>query len=202
MDVEKQRKYSLSFTSIGIRRLETVEVVRAYRRQPDWSEIRRAIVRDNIISLNSENTRKRVGIEIIKRLRNLEDKELAFLAEAVDDDQLAMLWVAVCRTYPVLRSFSQDVVAARFANNAPDVPRTAWSAFIQEEALEHPKLAKLTEKSQHQLEIRAFGMLRECHLLDRDSNITPLYPSERFLLLLRERAPEDLSVFPKAGVVL
>lgn len=198
----RNQNYSLSFTSIGARRIETAEVARAYVEVPDWTEIRRRIVEDNIISLNKESTRKRVGAEIVKRLRNLDGEELAFLAESVDDDQLAMTWVAICRTYPVLWSFSTDVLAARFKGMIPDVPRTAWAAFVEEEAAEHPELANLTEKSLKQLELRAFGMLCECRLLDKELNITPLYPSARFASLIREKAPRDLGLFPKAGALL
>ena len=119
--VDREQKYSLSFTSIGARRLETIEVARAYVDCSDWAEVRCRIVKDDIISLNKESTRKRVGGEIIKRLRMLDADEVAFLADAVDDDQLAMTWVSICRAYPVLHSFSTDVVAARFAKMVPDV---------------------------------------------------------------------------------
>lgn len=196
------QKYCLSFTSIGLRRLETVEVGRAYVDCGDWSEVRRRIVEDDILSLNKESTRKRVGLELIKRLRALSDDEAAFLCEAVDDDQLAMAWVAVCRTYPVLRAFSARVVAGRYAKMLPDVPRTAWAAFIDDEEMDHPELAALTEKSRHQLELRAYGMLRECRLIDEDYNITPLYPSLRFADLVRSREALDLEIFPKVGALL
>ena len=179
---DSEQKYSLSFTSIGARRPETVEVARAYVDCLDWTEVRRRIVEDNIISLNKESTRKRVGSELVKRLRMLDTDEMAFLADAIDDDQLAMIWVVICRTYPV--------------------PRTAWTAFVDEESMDHPELARLTDKSRKQLEIRAFGMLRECRLLDGAYNITPLYPSPRFATLVRERAPWDIELFPKAGVLL
>ena len=138
---DSEQKYSLSFTSIGARRSETVEVARAYVDCLDWTEVRRRIVEDNIISLNKESTRKRVGSELVKRLRMLDTDEMAFLADAVDDDQLAMIWVVICRTYPVLRAFSTNVVAARFSKMVPDVPRTAWTAFVDEESMDHPELA-------------------------------------------------------------
>ena len=202
MTSNERQKYSLSFTSIGARRFETAEVARAFVDTPDWTEVRRRIVEDDIISLNKESTRKRVGAEIIKRLRMLDADEVTFLADAIDDDQLAMTWLAICRTYPVLYSFSTDVVAARFSNMVPDVPRTAWAAFVDEQSVDHPELARLTEKSLKQLEFRAFGMLRECRLLDNAGNITPLYPSARFADLIRERAPQDIELFPKAGVLL
>lgn len=78
MTGNERQKYSLSFTSIGARRLETAEVARAFVETSDWAEVRRRIVEDDIISLNKESTRKRVGAEIIKRLKMLDADELAF----------------------------------------------------------------------------------------------------------------------------
>lgn len=86
---DSEQRYSLSFTSIGTRRPETAKVARAYVDCLDWAEVRRRIVEDNIISLNKDSTRKRVGSELIKRLRMLDADEVTFLADAVDDDQLA-----------------------------------------------------------------------------------------------------------------
>lgn len=199
---DNEQKYSLSFTSIGARRPETADLARAYVDCLDWTEVKRCVIEDNIISLNKESTRRRVGSELIKRLKMLDADEMAFLADAVDDDQLAMIWVVICRTYPVLRAFSTEVVATRFSKMVPDVPRTVWEAFIEEESIDHPELAHLTDKSRRQLEIRAFGMLRECHLLDDAYNITPLYPSTRFTTLIRVHAPQDIELFPKVGVLL
>ena len=200
--VDSAQKYSLSFTSIGLRRLETAEACRAYTDCGDWTEVRRRIVEDDILSLNKESTRKRVASEVIKRLRTLDEEETAFLADAVGDDQLAMTWVAVCRTYPILRAFSTRVVAARYAKMMPDVPRTAWAAFVDDEELDHPEIGRLTDKSRHQLELRAYGMLRECRLIDAEYNITPLYPSLRFADLVRSRESLDLEIFPKVGALL
>ena len=122
---DSEQKYSLSFTSIGARRPETVEVARAYVDCLDWTEVRRRIIEDNIISLNKEGTRKRVGSELVKRLRMLDTDEMAFLADAIDDDQLAMIWVVICRTYPARvpgqrrrRALLQD--GARRAANGVD----------------------------------------------------------------------------------
>ncbi len=187
---------------MGARRVETAEVARAYVDCRDWDEVKRRIVQDNLANLNAESTRKRFASEVAKRLRNLHDGEIAFFADAVVDDQRAMLWVAICRTYPILRSFSRDVVSARFANMVPDVPKTAWLAFVEDEKPDHPELERLTEKSLKKLEIRTFGMLRECRLIDAGFNITPLYPSERFAALLRGSAPQELEHFPWVGVFL
>lgn len=201
-NVPRQTKYCLSLTGAGTYRAETLEAARAFIECRDWGEVRRLIVEENLISLNSEGNRKRIGGEIIKRLNTFDTEELDFFAHALDDDQLAMLWIALCRTYPIVHSLAREILVPRYANMAPDLPKTAYTAFADDIAFEHPEYARLTDSSKKKIEIRIFGMLRDCRLIDGDFKITPLYPSERFVSLLRETAPKDLELLPKVGALL
>lgn len=200
--VDTSRKYSLSITGAGTYRVETAMVARDYLDCCDWTLVRRHIVDDDLMTINSISSRERSGGEIIKRLKTLSNDELEFFAFAMDDDQLAMLWLVLCRTYQFLHSFSENVVAARYNRMVSDLPRTTYLAFIEEEGYEHPELAALTEKTKKKIESQVFMMLRDCHLLNDADIITPLYPTERFVNLVRATNPDDLNIFPKAGALL
>ena len=193
--------YCLSLTGASTRCSETIAAARAYVDCHDWDEVSRLIVDENLFGLNSDSNRKRIRNEITKRLKALSDEEIVFLSNALDHDQFAMLWVALCRTYPIVRSVATELLVSRFDRMLPDLPRGAYKAFIEEEKYEHRELADLTEKSLDKVEIRVFGMLRDCRLLDDSYRITPLYPSERFASLVAATHPEDLSLFPKVGVL-
>ncbi len=192
----------MSLTGASTRYSETLAASRAYADCRDWSEVRRLIVDENLFGLNSDGNRKRIGGEVLKRLKTLNEDEVVFLSDAVNHDQPAMLWVALCRTYPIVRSVATELLTARFDRMLPDLPKEAYRAFVEEEKYDHPELAALTEKSLNKVEIRVFGMLRDCKLLDKSLKITPLYPSERFVSLLRNANSEDLELFPKAGALL
>ena len=200
--MRKSENYCLSLTGAGTYRAETLEVLHAYLECRDWREVRRLVVEDNLINLNSDGNRKRIGGEIIKRLQTLAIEELEYFDESIDDDQSAMLWVALCRTYPILYSFARNVLAARYANMVPDLPKTSYLAFTEEIEFDHPEYARLTESSKKKIEIRIFGMLRDCRLIDSAFLITPLYPSVRFVELVGQTSPEDLKLFPKVGALL
>lgn len=199
---KSSKEYCLSLTGASTRYIETMAAARAYVNCGDWTEVRRLIVEENLFGLNSDGNRKRIGGEVLKRLKTLSDEEVAFLANAIDHDQPAMLWVSLCRTYPIVRSVATDLLVARFDRLLPDLPRETYRAFVEDEKYEHPDLAKVTDKSLDKVEIRVFGMLRDCKLLDKSLNITPLYPSERFVALLRDSSPEDLELFPKVGALV
>ncbi|MEF9875698.1 MAG: DUF1819 family protein [Gordonibacter sp.] len=200
--ISNKNKYCLSLTGAGTYRAEALEAARAYLECQNWREVRHRIVDEDLLSLNSEGNRKRIGGEVIKRLKTLTLEETAFFVSSVDDDQLAMLWVAFCRTYPILRSFSSGVLSVRYRDMIPDVPKETYRAFVEDEEYDHPELAALTESSQKKIEIRIYGMLRDCRLIGAGFNITPLYPSEAFAELIRANSPEDLLLFPKVGALL
>lgn len=199
---KSNNEYCLSLTGASTRYTETMAAARAYADCRNWSEVRNLIVDKNLFGLNSDGNRKRIGGEVLKRLKTLNEDEVIFLADAVGHDQPAMLWVALCRTYPLVYSVSSELLASRFDRMIPDLPRETYRAFIEEEKYDHPELAALTEKSLEKVEIRIFGMLRDCKLLDDSLKITPLYPSEGFVSLLRGANPGDLNLFPKAGALI
>lgn len=106
--------YSLSMSGSSVRRPETVETARLYLDLGDWNAVRRQVVEDNLYQLNAESSRKRVAGELIKRLRTLTDDEIRFLVDSHLDDQSAMLWVSVCRTYQFVSTYFSMGFASGF----------------------------------------------------------------------------------------
>lgn len=193
--------YCLSLTGAGTYKQEMVLLARAYLDSGCWDDVKASVVDENLLQLNTDGNRKRIGSELIKRLKTLSPEELEFLANATGDDLSAIVWVAFCRTYPFVREFSNELIAERFAKMKPDVPRVTYQAFVEDKMYEHPELANLTVASREKVGIRVFGMARDCGLLDRSGLITPIYPSPAFVSLIKRSDPADLFVFPKVGAI-
>lgn len=190
------REYCLSMSGSAVRVSESMLAAELYLEHGDWDEVRNRIVDDNLFQLNAESSRKRVALEIVKRLRTLTEGELDFLARAYGDDRLAMLWVAVCRTYPFVRELSEREIAGRYNRTIPTFTETAYEAFFDEQVDIHPELAELTGGSCKKMRNQIFVMLKECRLLADDGTITPLYPSPAFASALDAKHAEDLHLFP------
>ena len=199
MAVSMSSNYCLSLTGAGTYKQEMVTLARAYLES--WNDVKAQILNDNILQLNSEGNKKRIGSELIKRLKTLEPDELEFLATSSGDDLSSIAWVSYIRTYPFMREFSQELIEERYSKMKPDVTKEVYQAFVEDKMYEHPELAKLTEASRDKVKIRVFGMARDCSLLDREGTITPIYPSPAFASLLKRSHPEDLSAFPKVGAL-
>lgn len=193
--------YSLSLTGAGTYKQEMILLARTYLDTGIWDAVKASVLDDNLLQLNTDSNRKRIGSELIKRLKTLSPEDLEFLVNATGDDLSAIVWVAFCRTYPFVREFSGELIAERYAKMKPDVTKEVYQAFVEDKMFEHPELAKLTDASREKVKIRVFGMARDCGLLDREGTIMPIYPSPSFVSLIKSSDPEDLSLFPKVGAI-
>ena len=148
--------YSLSMSGSSIRRPETLETARLYLDLGDWIEVRKKVVEGNLYQLNAESSRKRVAGELIKRLRTLTDEEIRFLVDSHLDDQSAMLWISVCRTYVFVSGLSATVLRDRYESGIPFYTDGAYEAFFEQESQTHPELLKLTEAGKKKMRNQIF----------------------------------------------
>jgi len=188
--------YSLSMSGSSVRRPETLETARMYLEIGDWKEVRRRVIDENVYQLNAISSRKRVAGELVKRLSTLTDDEVNFLVSSYGDDQSAMLWVSVCRTYEFVSTLSVSIIKDRYNSGIPSFTEGAYEAFFEQEAEIHPELDKLTEEGRKKMRNQILRMLVECDLVSEDGTITPIYPSPSFASAIDPGHLDDLDLFP------
>ena len=188
--------YSLSMSGSSVRRPETLETARMYLEIGDWKEVRRRVIDENVYQLNAISSRKRVAGELVKRLSTLTDDEVNFLVSSYGDDQSAMLWVSVCRTYEFVSTLSVSIIKDRYNSGIPSFTEGAYEAFFEQEAEIHPELDKLTEEGRKKMRNQILRMLVECDLVSEDGTITPIYPSPGFASAIDPGHLDDLDLFP------
>ena len=189
-------KYLLSFTACPMRRPECVTIARSYLDLRDWKAVRSAIDNDDILMIRSLSSRKRIGLELCKRMRRLSEEELQILADCGDSAQESnMCWVAICRTYEFVRDFLDNVISARWSDGLGDLPQGAYEGFFSEASLTHPELETLSEGTRQRLRNQLFQMLREVGFINADGALLPyLVP----FALEPGIAPEERRFFPTA----
>lgn len=198
--------YSLSMSGASLRRPESLITARLYLENRDWKETRRQIIDDDLYQLNAVSSRKRISGELVKRLATLTDQEISFLVDAYGDDQSAMFWVAICRTYQFVSDLSVNVIVDRYSRSIPEYTVGAFEQFFDEQSAVHPELGKLSKLGHDKMRNTVFRLLVECGLVSQQGTqqhgkITPLYISEPFRAALDpERAQQDIALFP--GVTL
>lgn len=190
------KNYCLSMSGASARMTESMIAAQTYLELNDWNATRKTIVDDNLFQLNAESSRKRISSELVKRLRTLTDEEVNFFVSSYGDDRCAMLWCAICRTYPFVRDLSIQLVAGRYDRSIPDLTREAYEAFFEEQAELHPELGSLSAMSKDKVRNVVFRMLDECCLVDKQGKITPLHPTPAFKSALCDDHADDLLLFP------
>ena len=191
-------RYVLSFTACPMRRPECITAARSYLELGDWKAVRSAIEKDDILMIRSESSRKRIGLEIVKRLKNLSDSEIGRLAECGDSqEQTALVWIAICRTYEFIRDFLGDVVFVRWRDGLGNLPQGAYESYVEEASVLHPELSSISDGTKTRLRNQLFQMLREVGIIDADDVLQPcLLPFG-----MEERlVPDERVFFPTANL--
>ncbi len=138
--------------------------------------------------------------ELVKRLRTLTDDEVQFLVDSYGDDQSAMLWISVCRTYEFVNDLSESILCERYESGIPTYTKGAYEAFFEEQAALHEELERMTPAGRKKMRHQVFRMLVECDLVSEQGDITPIHPSPNFARVIDIDHRDDLDIFP--GVTL
>jgi hypothetical protein len=189
--------YSLSFTGSAVRKAESILLARCYREENDWQAVSKAAIDDDLLMIHAVSSRKRVSSELIKRLRNLSQEEIEYLASATPTEQNLLLWIAICRTYQFAEDFSREVIADRFKGLSATITPGVFEGFYDEQSSIHPELRAISEKTHERLRNQFLQMVREVGLADEEGKVQPVFLSPALALLLEKHNQDEYSLFPQ-----
>lgn len=189
--------YKMSFSTGGLFITESLTVAALHRRDEPWSTTLKRALTERATHLPKAASNRRSLREIVNRLQTLSEAELAYLVEGADrGDQQALLWVAACRAYRLVREFATEIVQDRYLAYQMDVPQETFDIFFEAKAEWHDELSGLSASTRSKVRQVLFRMMREAGILSRDNQILPAFLSPRVRVLIEENAPQDLDFFP------
>lgn len=193
---EQPARYKLSFTT-GRLFLQHASLASAmHGRLHDWSKVRAALNADNLLQTRASRSATRMGGELIQRLQELTESEVAILAVAIGEERAHLMWVATCRRYALIAEFAEEVLRERYLQMATDVLPEHFDSFIHGKALWHDELSAVTPKTMQKLRSTIFLLMRDAGLTDEDGRILPAVLSTRVLDELAKQSPSDIRFFP------
>lgn len=188
--------YTLSFLVGGLYYQESLLIAKLYTEIKDWGVVRKHVLDENLLQTRMKSSSTRMVSEIVHKLKQLSDREIEFLMSANVHDQKLLLWASTCRRYSFIRDFVVEVVVFRYTNLKTTVTIDEFEIFYHQKSQTHPELEKITEQTKGKLKSVMFKTMREAGLIDKKGTITPVFPSNSFIYLLKETSPEDLRIFP------
>jgi hypothetical protein len=119
-----------------------------------------------------------------------------FLAETSSrNDQAALLWLAVCRTYRLIREFAVEVIVERYEARQRHLPKERYDSFVHDKGEWDGWLAARSVSTIQRSRQVLFKMMREAGLINETQEIQRLAISPALRRLLEE-VPQDHGVFP------
>lgn len=198
--------YKMSFAVGGLLLNESVEVARMHAPSEAWDATLRRALEAGVASLPKAASRRRTLREIVNRISTLSDEELDYLVQGADrQDQQALLWLATCRAYRIVREFATEVIHERFLSFQLDLPLDSFDVLFAAKAEWDEGIARLSPTTRAKLRQVLFRMMREANVISDDNRILSAYVSPRLKATLAEKSPRDLVVFPglsRDGVAL
>jgi hypothetical protein len=192
----KTQRYCMSFTTGGLFLHESVKLAELFLELATWPAVRLQVLAANLLQARTQSSAKRVCREIIARLETLAPAEIELLAQGNRQEQLALLWIAVCRRYQFIADFAVEIVRERYLSLKIDLPDEDFQAFFNRKADWHAELEAIRPTTRTKLRQVLFKMLREAEILGANNSIQAAILSPRLLAVMPRRNRGDVVFFP------
>ncbi len=174
----------------------TAEILRLRSQEGSLEAAGKAAVLSNAPSKRTENSRKRYVTEALSRLRRLTEQETDSFATLSLEDQRLLLWIALCRTYPIVRRFATELLRDSLLVSKKPVSDGDYNAFFSRLAAEEPVYDQLSVPYRQKIKHTIFGAARNAGLLKEDRTVIPAVPSGELCQAVAGSSPEDLLCLP------
>lgn len=189
-------RYSMSFTTGGLFRNESLKLIALYLDLGDWNAVRDNVSANNILQARTLNSLRRISSEIISRLKTLSPGEIKLFTGLSPQEQSYLLWLAVCRRYRFIADFAVEVLRERYISLKNDLSYEDFDSFFNRKSEWHAELDDIRPVTRHKLRQVLFKMLREADLLTSKNIIIPAVLSPDIIRAIPVENRQDISCFP------
>lgn len=186
----------MSYTAAPILPSECISLASKYIELGDWDLVKKSAIEQNLIQARALGSLKRIVHELIYRLKSLDKKELEWLIEANQQEQLYMLWLTICRSYRFIAEFSDEVLREQFITFNLVLSHEDYDLFFRHKADWHAELDELSDLTKQKVRQVLFKMLTEANLIDSNNMIQQANLSLELKQMILNRRPDELRFFP------
>ena len=137
----------------------------------DWNLCRKEAMENNLMQIEKIASAERYLAYTIKLLKELTEEELSLLSDSDVSSQRALLWLAFCRTYPLIGKFADTVINQKFNHHDFILSTGDWNEFLSRESHEHHEIEDIGKASRAKARSVLFGNLRNVGYLSSSSEL-------------------------------
>lgn len=146
-------------------------LAKRYLETEDWEICRKEAMDNNLMKIEKTASAARYLAYTMKLLRALDDRELELLASQNADTQRAMLWLAFCRTYPLIGKFADTVINQKYIQHDFHLSPGEWNEFLSRESCEHQEIENIGKASRLKAKSVLFGNLKSLGYLSSSNEL-------------------------------
>lgn len=178
--------YNMSFTAASLVLQETVAVADVYLQCGSWEKARDKVLTDNILKARTASSAKRLFREISLRLKNLSHESLEFLVAVGPDSQKQLLWYSICKTYPFISDFNEEVIQKKISSLDYTLSEDDYDRFFNRKAQWHPELENASISTAKKIKQVIFRILRETGFLTEAGDLVSQIQNSKVLDLIEK----------------
>lgn len=190
-------EYIFSYTAATMMINETHSVAEVYATNQDWNKTKDIILEDNIMQKNAISSRKRVFVELKRRLGALTEKEFEHLLECSSSDAKAIIFLSILKTYRFIYEFMVEVVQRKVLLFDYKILNSDYESFFESKKYAVEQLENITEATTYKLKQVLFRILEEAAIIDsaKNKNIQKPHLSSKVIELILKDDAEYLRAF-------
>lgn len=190
-------KERLPCTGYGLCWNESLKIAELFKELRDWAKVRQSALDSNILQKNTQSTSQRLLGELSNRLRTLSNERFEFFLTSTDrKEQELILWLSVCRLYPVVGAFLNDGWRNNIQKGRGELTSNDFDHFFDSYTASRPNFNTLPPKRQPFVKKVVFGWFREIGILDKKQTIKYIAIGRPFIQFIKKDEAEDLSNLP------
>jgi hypothetical protein len=165
--LQESNKYATGF-SVGALLLKEADSIVGLINDPTAFMLGKEKVDFSQMPLNTESSKKRLGSEVVKRLRSLEDPSfIVFFQVGTDADKRLILFYAACKTYNLIANFMLSSALDKWYSMQFDLGIDDFMNYLYSQMHSHPEIETLEGYHLKKLSQVGIKMLKEFGLLHK-----------------------------------
>lgn len=191
-----ESRYNLGFTAGALLYRDSVLLAKLYLETNDWDAVRKQVLEHNLLQIRTLAAQRRIYSETYTRIKLLSEEAISIIAKSNRDDQVQVIWYAICKKYHFIRDFAIDVVGYKISNHDNELSMADFNLFFNNKAIQHDELNNISTQSKNKLTKNLFKMLRDTGILSVDNKLKAMIVSTQVKQTVSRDTDFPLSIFP------
>jgi hypothetical protein len=189
------QRYNLGFTAAALLYRDSVLLAKLYIKTRDWQKVREQVLADNLLQIRTISAQKRIYSETYTRLKLLDETSLLIIADGEQEDQMQIIWYAICKKYAFIRDFCVEVISEKIKLNS-DLTEADYHIFFNRKSITHEELVSISTSSAKKLMKNLFRMLLRMGILNEEGKLIPLRVSKEVKYIVEKDPEIPMMIFP------